>query len=127
VKIAYVDTSCIVAAAFNEPGATAVTKRLAKFDRVLSSPLLEAELYSALRREGRDLNERYIRAIELITVDRPLRAEIEQVLSVGYIRGADCWHLATALYLAADPSELSFVTLDLPQRTAARKLGFPTP
>lgn len=126
MKIAYVDTSCIVAAAFGEPGAAAVTKRLAKFDRVLSSPLLEAELYSALRREGRELSGLHTRAIEFITVDRPLRAEIAKVLSAGYIRGADCWHLATALYLAADPSEMSFVTLDLPQRAVARTLGFST-
>lgn len=127
VKIAYVDTSCIVAAAFGEPTAAAVVKRLAKYDRVLSSPLLEAELLSALRREGGELNENYVSAIELVTVDRPLRAEVAKVLSVGYVRGADCWHLATALYLAPNPSELSFVTLDLPQKKVARALGFTTP
>lgn len=126
MKIAYVDTSCIVAAAVSEPSATRVIKRLARFDRVLSSSLLEAELFSALRREGRELADDYMNAIELVTVDRPLRAEVTKVLSAGYVRGADCWHLATALYLAADPSELSFVTLDVPQRKVAGALGFAT-
>jgi len=126
LKVAYVDTSCIVAAAFSEPSATNVIKRLARFDRVLSSTLLEAELFSALRREGRELADDYMNAIELVTVDRPLRAEVTKVLSAGNVRGADCWHVATALYLAADPSELSFVTLDVPQRKVAGALGFAT-
>lgn len=126
MKIAYVDTSCRVAAAYSESSATNVIKQLARFDRVLSSTLLEAELFSALRCEGRALTDDYMHAIELVTVDRPLRAEVTKVLSAGDERGADCWHLATALYLAADPSELSFVTLDVPQRKVAAALGFAT-
>jgi hypothetical protein len=47
-----------------------------------------------------------------------------RVLSAGYARGADCWHLATALYVATDPSEMAFVTLDSAQSKIARKLGF---
>jgi hypothetical protein len=41
-------------------------------------------------------------------------------------RGADCWHLATALYLSPDPSALTFLTLDLAQRHVAKALGFQT-
>ncbi|MEW5918795.1 MAG: hypothetical protein AB1762_20505, partial [Gemmatimonadota bacterium] len=37
---------------------------------------------------------------------------------------ADCWHLATALYLAPDPAELTFVKLDDAQRRVAKSLGF---
>jgi hypothetical protein len=40
------------------------------------------------------------------------------------MRGADCWHLATALYVAPNPSELTFLTLDLAQRKVAKTLGF---
>jgi hypothetical protein len=44
----------------------------------------------------------------------------------GYLRGADCWHLATALYLAPNPSDLTFLTLDDTQRKIAKTLGFRT-
>jgi hypothetical protein len=46
------------------------------------------------------------------------------LLDAGYVRGADCWHLATALYLAPDAGDLVFLTLDLRQRAVAKTLGF---
>lgn len=48
----------------------------------------------------------------------------KRVLGTGYVRGADCWHLATAIYLAGDPAKLTFLTLDDQQRTVAESLGF---
>ena len=39
-------------------------------------------------------------------------------------RGANLWHIATVLYLAREPSAISFVTLDDRQRTVATALGF---
>jgi predicted nucleic acid-binding protein len=123
---AYVDTSCIVAAAFGEREAGVVTRRLARFDRVFSSPLLEAELYSALVREDREIVDTWSTAIDYVIADRPLGPEVRRVLEAGYVRGAGCWHLATALYLAPDPGKLAFVTLDASQRTVARTLGFVT-
>ena len=47
------------------------------------------------------------------------------MLSAGYLRGADLWHLASALYLAGNPRNLPFITLDERQEVVARKLGFP--
>ena len=44
-----------------------------------------------------------------------------------YLRGADLWHVATALYLAESPADVDFLTLDPAQREAAAALGFPTP
>jgi predicted nucleic acid-binding protein len=123
---AYVDTSCIVATAFGEKDATAIVRRLSRFDRVLSSPLLEAELFSALQREGREADTTWSAAIEFVIVDRPLTPEISRVLTAGYLRGADCWHLATALFVTPDPSQLSFVTLDSAQQKVAKSLGFAT-
>jgi predicted nucleic acid-binding protein len=123
---AYIDTSCIVATSFGEKDAAAIVGRLTRFDRVLSSPLLEAELFSALQREGRETTATWSAAIEFVIVDRPLTAELTRVLAAGYLRGADCWHLATALYVTPDPSQLSFITLDAAQRKVARALGFPT-
>lgn len=126
MSAAYVDTSCIVAAAFGETSAARVVARLSRFDRVLSSPLLEAELWSALAREGREINNALSSAIEFVVVDRPLSAEIRRVLDAGYLRGAECWHLATALYVAPDPAELTFLTLDEVQRKVAKTLRFKT-
>ncbi len=124
MKIAYVDTSCLVAVALGERGAAAVERRLARFDRLVSSNLLEAELRAALRREGVEGASRVLSSIAWLLPDRPLSAEIAAVLEAGYVRGADCWHLATALYLAPEPSELSFITLDERQRDVAALLGF---
>ena len=73
-----------------EPTSRTTGDLAARFDRLVSGNLLEAE-----------------------------------VLGAGYVCGADCWHLATALYLAGDrPGELSFVTLDHQQRAVAAELGF---
>lgn len=59
-----------------------------------------------------------------IIPDCPLHQEIRRVLAAGYVRGADCWHLASALFLAEDPAKLSFLTLHQRQRTVAQMLGF---
>lgn len=124
MSVAYVDTSCLVAIAFGERGATALARRLAGFDEIIASNLLEAELRAAFVREDADGVEPFLEAVSWISPERPLSAEIARVLSAGYVRGADCWHLATALYVAPKPVELTFVTLDARQQQAADALGF---
>ena len=59
-----------------------------------------------------------------VVPDRPLHEEIARVLAAGYVRGADCWHLASALYLAEDAAAISFLTLDERQAAVAKILGF---
>lgn len=124
MKLAYVDTSCLVAVAFGERGGTALARRLRAFDALVSSNLLEAELRSAFLREAVEADSAFLEAVSWVVPDRPLTAEIATVLAAGYVRGADCWHLASALYLAEDPGAISFLTLDKRQRTVARALGF---
>jgi len=124
MALAYVDTSCLVAIAFDEPGAASLRRRLRRFDELFAANLLEAELRAALRREGAVGEPALLRALTWIVPDRPLGPEIARVLAAGYVRGADCWHLATALYLAEDPGALSFLTLDTRQGTVASALGF---
>lgn len=124
MKGAYVDTSCLVAIALAEAGAASVIRRLAPFDALYSSNLLEGELHSALQRERVPPDASALERIGWVIPDRPLHAEIARVLKAGNVRGADCWHLATALYLAEDPGEISFLTLDMRQWSVARKLGF---
>jgi hypothetical protein len=56
---------------------------------------------------------------------RPLTREIQQVAREEYVRGADLWHLACALFVAGDPGELTFATLDRRQAEVASAIGFP--
>jgi predicted nucleic acid-binding protein len=124
VKLAYVDTSCFVAIAFGEPGATTAGRWIAGTDVVLASNLLEAELWATFTREGVGPSEALLDSISWVLPDRPLGPEIHRVLAAGRLRGADAWHLACALYVAGDPADLSFFTLDKRQRQVAKTLGF---
>jgi predicted nucleic acid-binding protein len=125
MTLAYVDTSCLVAIAFAEAGATRVASRLGRMDRLFSSNLLEAELRSALAREGLSVEPtRLLSGITWVYPNRPLSREFERVVREGDVRGADLWHLACALFLAPAPTDLAFVTLDRRQEDIARKLGF---
>ncbi|HUP49575.1 MAG TPA: PIN domain-containing protein [Thermoanaerobaculia bacterium] len=121
----YVDTSCLVAIAFGERGADRMIGRLVSSDRLLSSNLLEAELRSAVAREGISAGvDDLIGGVTWVFPDRSLTREFDTVLSAGYVRGADLWHLAVALFV--DPKrEIAFITLDQRQKRIARALGFP--
>lgn len=127
MTVVYVDTSCLIAVAFGEPGAKALVRRLEGYDEIVSSNLLEAELRSTLKREGVDGGSDMLAGVSWILPDRRLTAEIERVLSVRQLRGADLWHVAAALYLAESPADVDFLTLDSAQREAAAALGFATP
>ena len=124
---AYVDTSALLSIAFDEPAAESVIQRLAQFTNLVSSNLLEAEMRSALAREGDPFLPRLLLSrLEWVIPTRPLHAEIAAVLRVGYLRGADLWHVANALYAARAMPGLAFVTLDRRQQTIAAGLGFAT-
>jgi hypothetical protein len=124
VKLAYVDSSCILAIALGERGAAAIERRLGAFDQLASSNLLEAEVCAAFAREGVPSDAPILSTLAWIVPERPLHGEIARVLDAGYVRGADCWHLATALYLADEPTNISFLTLDTRQGKVAAALGF---
>ncbi len=124
MNVAYVDTSCLVAIAFGEKGGRAMGRRLKEFDELVSANLLEAELLAAFRREGVAEAADLPVPVSWIIPDRPLSAEIARVLAAGYVRGADCWHLATALYLAETPADINFLSLDTRQMQVAAELGF---
>jgi predicted nucleic acid-binding protein len=127
VTFAYVDSSCLVALAFDEPGARKLRARLRRFNRLFSSNLLEAELRSALTREGVDEEvEDLLSWLTWVYPNRPLTAEFVRITGAGYLRGADLWHLANALFLAPYATDLSFLTLDGRQGEVAQRLGFST-
>lgn len=121
---AFLDTSVLVALAFNEPAAADAAQRLSESPWMFAATLLDAELRCVMQREGRTLNPALLDQLHWVIPGRRLTEEIDRVLSAGYVRGADCWHLATALYLSPNPSELVFLTLDGRQRDVAVALGF---
>jgi hypothetical protein len=124
VTVAYLDTSCLVAVAFDEPEARKLAGQLTSFDRLFSSNLLEAEFLSSLAREKVGGGEALLSWVTWLCPDRPLSGELREVLGVGELRGADLWHLGCALLLRKDLPTLSFLTLDQRQGEVARTLGF---
>jgi hypothetical protein len=127
MRLAYVDTSCVVAIALAEPGATALARRLGRFQRLISSNLMEAELRSALAREGVEEDSQSLLGwFSWVHPNRPLSAEFREILAIGHARGADLWHLGCALFLRRRLAGLAFLTLDRRQRELARALGFAT-
>jgi len=124
MNAAYMDTSWAVAVAFGEAGHEELVERLGKFDGVYACNLLEAEFWSAFAREGVTRDPALLASVHWILPDRPLTPEIARALEAGYLRGADLWHVACALFLAEEPSGLTFLTLDASQGEVARRLGF---
>ena len=127
MKAAYVDASYIIAIAFAETGFQRLIRTLGLYDDLFSSNLLEAEVRSALRRENVTADPvDLIGGLSWVHPNRPLSSEIMKVLEVGYVRGADLWHLAVAVFI--DPNrEIDFLTLDLRQSEISQKLRFGKP
>ena len=125
MSVAYVDTSVLTAIAFDESGAETLARRMDGFDRLISSNLLEAELRSVFAREQLPFPESTVAGVEWILPDRSLAAEFATVLRTGHLRGADLWHVATALFVSPRMSDLWFATLDIRQNAVAADLGFP--
>ena len=125
MMVAYVDTSALVSIAFGEPGAAEVARRLAEFTRLVSSNLLEAELRATFARENLAFDDAVVASIEWIFPPESLAAQFAAVLDAGYLRGADLWHVATALYATPSAESLYFATLDARQGGVAEALGFP--
>ena len=124
MSIAYIDSSVVVAIEFGEPGAPELRQRLRGFAGIVASSLVEAELHSVCRRERRQMSRELLDQVKWLAPARALGPEIARVLEAGYVRGADCFHLANALFLSPDGDGVVFLTLDKRQREVAAALGF---
>ena len=125
MKVGYLDSSIILGLIFKEAGYERARDRIESFPRVFASNLLEAEVRSALKREGIPDSEldRLLERIDWVLPDRPLTAEFLSVLSAGLLRGADLWHLACALYLRGSHDSVELLSLDQRQIEVADRLG----
>lgn len=128
MKRVYVDSSTLVGVLFNEEEASVHYKHVKTYDEATSSYLLEAEIYSACARESIEFAkaDELIECLSLVIPDRSLKKEYCRIFDRGYCRGADAYHLATALYLDPSCQELTFLTTDGSQSDVARKIGFKT-
>ena len=126
MSVAYVDTSALVAIALGEHDGPPMARRLEGFSRLLASNLLEAELRAACARENSVFSEQLFANLKWVFPDRSLKPELDVVLAAGYLRGADLWHVACALYVTPNPGDIWFVTLDERQRRVVAALGFRT-
>ncbi|MEX2472102.1 MAG: PIN domain-containing protein [Gemmatimonadota bacterium] len=125
MKRAFVDTSALVAVALGEPHQAELRRMMDDVPDLFAAPLMEAEFRSVLAREEVEDGLPMLEVFRWVLPDRPLSEELDQVFAAGYQRGADAWHLATALFLAERPADLPLVSLDERQRSVAAKLGFP--
>lgn len=124
MRLGYVDTSFLLAIALAEPGGEGLRGRLAEFDHLLSSNLLEAEFGAALKREGVEGGtDGALHWLDWVFPRQPLSDEIAEILEVGYVRGADVWHLACALWVHRQVGRVEFLTLDRRLGELARGLG----
>jgi predicted nucleic acid-binding protein len=128
MKRGYIDTSVLVALHFGQSEARRAARTLRALDQAISVNLVVPELLAALKREGRPLHEadRLLARISLFSPAEVLRAECEEALAAGALRGADLWHVAAALAIAGPKrrKELLFATFDERQGQVAGALGF---
>ena len=124
MSVAYVDSSVLVAIAFQEEGSASLKDWLNGYAGLACSGLVEAEVRSACHRERITVDSEFFSNIDWVVPVRPLSPEIASALATGYLKGADLWHVATALYYAHEPREVTFLTLDVRQRDVAAALGF---
>ena len=124
MSVAYVDTSALVAVAFDDRSGSAIAGRLDACSRLLASNLLEAELRAVFACERLDFATNLVAGIDWVLPDRPLAPEMAAVLESGNLHGPDLWHVAMALYAAPEPGQIAFVTRDERQQAAAAELGF---
>ena len=129
MSVAYVDTSVVVSIMFEENDFMGAWQLLKKSDTLVSDRLLISELYSVLRCEEVEFKKASALIDSFSYLEHiDLRDQLEEVLESGSIRGADCHHLAAALWTAGKhPSQLVFLTFDQKQSERAVSLGMQCP
>ena len=122
MSILYVDTSVVAALLFAEKNYKDVNKRLNQADRIVSSHLMIA------KREDISFDDidQYLQYFDIAVPDRTLQAEVISILEQTYCRGADAFHIATAIYLDPKMEKLKFYSFDKQQLVAAKNIGLKT-
>ncbi len=127
MRAAYIDTSLLIGLRFD--GGNNHARGVVSQFRLYSSELLLAETLAFARRESltEEQVSNAVAGISWVLPDRSLAPEMESIFGHGYLRGADAWHIACALFLGGDTFELRFLSLDTRQCDIAQKVGFLVP
>ena len=131
--MAYVDSSALIPVALGEqPEETRI--RLEQFPILVSSTLLDAELYAASKFEQQVSNPSLAVVIDRwVSPNRRLDEELAAISEIVSLPALPLWHLASAMYFQQRQSltgrqfRLAFITLDEQQESAANELGFVIP
>ena len=121
----FVDTSVFASILLKETGALKFQKKLRAAKTVISSSLLEAELYAICKREKIEFSiiDEALSYISLLFPEKSLKTEYARIFSHGYCRGADAHHIACALYLDPELKNLKFLTADKRQMDIVKALN----
>ncbi len=122
---AYIDSSVLIATLLEDHPKPQLDKFWGSAERFISSYLLQAEVFSAVKREKADMQlaALEIKKIGFVRTDS-LAEELMEIFKAGYVRGADAFHLATALWIRGKHKDLKFITLDEKQKEIAKHLDF---
>ena len=123
MRVAYVDASVCIAIALGHHWSPQLVALLEAQDRLLSSPLLEAELCSTLAQEGVPGEWQGLSRFDWVIPDRPLSREIALIRRRGELSSTRTWHLACAIYASLPRTRYAFSSLDRSQQVAAERLG----
>ena len=131
--MAYVDPSALIPIALGEqPEATRI--RLERFPILVSSTLLDAELYAASKFEQHVSSPSLASVIDRwVSPNRRLDEELAAISEIVSLPALPLWHLASARYFQQRQSltgrqfRMAFITLDEQQETAANELSFVIP
>lgn len=122
--IIYIDTSVILSLFFYEDRVRHF-QQVIRDNELVSSQLLIAETYGALRREDIPLDEAnlYLDAINFVYPDSSVAEVLKKIYTSDYCKGTDALHLATACYLQGEIENLYFLTADKQQKKVAKQIG----
>lgn len=127
----YLDTSAWIAWKFEQTGQNLFKRVSLAEDTVVSSTLLAAEYIAFLKRIEK-LNvvrfEEELGFISWLYPASPLLDRCLEGVKDTALKGADLYHLATALWFTDGLNdEIEFLSCDIDQRRAAKALGFKVP
>lgn len=127
MSIGYVDTSFIISILLEEASYKKNLNKFYSIDQIFVTNLLESEALSTLKRNKiTKFDKNLFERVDWISIPERLTEFLAKIFSIGYLRGADAHHLASALWIvgAENTSECHFLTLDENQKAVAKKLGF---
>ena len=134
LAIAYLDPTALIPIVFEEePVGAAAQEQLNRFQVLVSSNLLEAELRGRFEREGQLFDLDWLSGIEWVQPRGSLGSEMDRIQAFAGLSPTRMWHLESAVYFADRLSltnrrpDLAFITLDEQQETVARELGLLIP